>query len=56
MRIAVIGSGMAGLSCADMLERAGHAVALFDKGRGPGGRMSTKRVEVDGLAPRFERT
>lgn len=42
--IAVIGAGMAGLSCADALRSRGMAVSLFDKGRGPGGRMSTRRV------------
>lgn len=43
-RIAVIGAGMAGLSCADALRSRGMDVTLFDKGRGPGGRMSTRRV------------
>lgn len=37
---------MAGLSCADRLVDAGHRVALFDKGRGPGGRMSTRRMQT----------
>lgn len=44
MTIAIIGAGMAGLACADALMAAGKAVRLFDKGRGPGGRMSTRRV------------
>lgn len=44
MRFAIIGAGMAGLSCAQALGRGGHAVTLFDKARGPGGRMSTRRV------------
>ncbi len=44
MRVAIVGAGLAGLSCADRLKRAGHTVSLFDKGRGPGGRMSTKRL------------
>ena len=44
MRCAIIGAGMAGLACADVLKHAGHSVALFDKGRGPGGRMSTRRL------------
>lgn len=44
MRVAIVGAGMAGLSCADRLKRAGHIVSLFDKGRGPGGRMSTRRI------------
>lgn len=44
MRIAVVGAGMAGLSCADALRRIGHDITLLDKGRGPGGRMSTRRM------------
>lgn len=48
MTVAIIGAGMAGLSCARALVQAGVAVELFDKGRGPGGRMSTRRVELDG--------
>ncbi len=35
---------MAGLACADVLARAGHAINLFDKGRGAGGRMATRRI------------
>lgn len=46
MRFAIVGAGMAGLSCADRLKRAGHGVSLFDKGRGPGGRMSTRRMQT----------
>ena len=37
---------MAGLSCAEGLARIGHEVILLDKGRGPGGRMSTRRVST----------
>jgi renalase len=44
-KFAIIGSGVAGLSCARVLARAGIRVTLFDKGRGPGGRLSTRRVE-----------
>jgi len=51
MRIAIIGAGMAGLACAERLIAQGHEVRLFDKGRGPGGRMSTRRVETaEGVA------
>lgn len=46
MHVAIVGAGMAGLSCASHLVRAGHRVSLFDKGRGPGGRMSTRRMET----------
>ncbi|MFM7009564.1 MAG: NAD(P)/FAD-dependent oxidoreductase [Betaproteobacteria bacterium] len=41
--IAIIGAGIAGLSCAVRLKSLGHQVELFEKGRGPAGRMSTKR-------------
>jgi predicted NAD/FAD-dependent oxidoreductase len=46
MRVGVVGAGIAGLACADGLVRCGHEVVLFDKGRGPGGRMSTRRIET----------
>lgn len=46
MQIAVIGAGLAGLACATSLMQAGHRVSLFDKGRGAGGRMSTRRVQT----------
>ena len=54
MHVAVIGAGMAGLTCASRLVEAGHNVAVFDKGRGPGGRMATRRVEHDGATFRFD--
>jgi renalase len=44
MKFAIIGAGMSGVACADALADAGHSVTLFDKGRGPGGRMSTRRI------------
>ena len=54
MQIAIVGAGMAGLSCATRLAALGHEIALFDKGRGPGGRMATRRVEADGTMLRFD--
>ena len=44
-QVAVIGAGMAGSSCAQALTLAGHTVQVFDKSRGPGGRMATRRLE-----------
>ncbi len=41
--IAVIGAGLSGLSCAQALIQAGHTVHVFDKSKGPAGRMSTRR-------------
>ena len=54
MQIAIVGAGMAGLSCATRLAALGHELVLFDKGRGPGGRMATRRVEADGTMLRFD--
>ncbi|MFS2317494.1 NAD(P)/FAD-dependent oxidoreductase [Maricaulis sp. D1M11] len=44
MRVAVIGAGMAGLSCAARLRTFGHQVEVFEKSRGLGGRLSTRRA------------
>jgi predicted NAD/FAD-dependent oxidoreductase len=44
-KFAVIGAGIAGLSCAAALQQSGHAVRVFEKSRGAGGRMSTRRGE-----------
>lgn len=44
--IAIIGAGMAGLAAARRLAAAGHSVTLFDKSRGLGGRMATRRVDA----------
>ena len=42
--VAIIGAGMAGAACAAALQRAGLRVTLFDKSRGVGGRMATRRA------------
>lgn len=51
-RVAIIGAGIAGATCARLLCDAGFEVEVFDKSRGVGGRMSTRRSEwtdCDGL-------
>lgn len=55
--IAIIGAGITGLTAADLLVKAGRDVQLFDKGRGSGGRISTRRTEngvFDHGAPAIE--
>ena len=55
--IAVVGAGMAGLSCAQRLQKEGLDVQVFEKSRGPGGRLSSKRMgefSIDMGAPFFE--
>ena len=42
--VAVIGAGMAGLSCAQQLRQAGYSVVVVEKSRGAGGRVATRRV------------
>lgn len=43
-RIAIIGAGMTGLTCADRLANAGAQPVIFEKSRGIGGRMATRRA------------
>lgn len=52
--ILIIGAGMAGLSCAGALAKAGREVRLLDKGRGPGGRMAARRAEIAGETVSFD--
>ncbi|MGS5087773.1 NAD(P)/FAD-dependent oxidoreductase [Hydrogenophaga sp. A37] len=49
LHFAVVGAGMAGVVCARTLVQAGHRVTLFEKSRGFGGRMSTRRTEFGGF-------
>ena len=46
-RVAVIGAGMAGLVCARTLADHRLPVVLFDKSRGLGGRLATRRTDSD---------
>lgn len=54
--VAIVGAGLAGIACARQLAGRGLSVLLFDKGRKPGGRLSTRRAEettFDHGAPMF---
>jgi hypothetical protein len=52
--ILVIGGGIAGLSAASALQQAGARVTVLDKGRGPGGRMAARRLELGGAQLTFD--
>jgi predicted NAD/FAD-dependent oxidoreductase len=41
--VAIVGAGMAGVTAGRLLAERGYPVTIFDKGRGVGGRMSTRR-------------
>ncbi len=45
-QIAVVGAGIAGLSCARALVDAGHEVAIYEKSAAPGGRAATRITEL----------
>lgn len=42
--IAIVGSGLAGLTLGHCLRQHGQKVTLFEKARGPGGRLASKRA------------
>ncbi|HEY9832575.1 MAG TPA: FAD-dependent oxidoreductase [Stenomitos sp.] len=42
--IAIIGAGLAGLTCAQQLHQAGYRVVVVEKSRGVGGRLATRRL------------
>ena len=46
-RVAIVSAGIAGLTCARTLTDHGFAVTVFDKGRSPGGRTATRRINPD---------
>lgn len=43
--VGIIGAGIAGLVCAQRLHQAGLRVAIWEKSRGVGGRLATRRAE-----------
>ena len=45
LSVAVVGAGLAGLVCARQLAAAGATVTLFEKSRGLGGRLATRRAD-----------
>ena len=45
MRVVVVGAGIAGLMAAQTLVKNGHDVVVVDKGRSPGGRLATRRID-----------
>ena len=45
-KVAVVGAGLAGLTCAQVLKEAGCEVVVLEKSRGPGGRLSTRRTDA----------
>ncbi len=53
--IVILGAGVAGLSAASALVQGGQASVIFDKGRGVGGRVATRRVSLpDGTQLQFD--
>jgi predicted NAD/FAD-dependent oxidoreductase len=52
--IVIIGGGMAGLSAARGLAPSGNRILVLDKGRGAGGRMAARRVEIAGEQVSFD--
>jgi predicted NAD/FAD-dependent oxidoreductase len=49
--IAVVGAGIAGITCARTLVQAGHRVTVFEKSKGAGGRMATRDTEFGAFDP-----
>lgn len=49
MHIAIIGAGLAGLTCARYLQDRGHTVTVYERNASVGGRMSTRQTELGGF-------
>ncbi len=51
MKIGIIGAGLSGLAAGRVLAGAGHDVVVFEKSRGYGGRMATRRIQREEPIP-----
>jgi renalase len=49
MHIAIIGAGIAGLTCARGLQAQGHSVVVYEKSSDISGRMNTRQTELGGF-------
>jgi hypothetical protein len=49
MHIAIVGAGIAGLTCARQLQVQGHSVVVYEKNNDVGGRMCTRHTELGGF-------
>lgn len=49
VRVAIVGAGMTGITCAVLLRDLGYKVTIFEKSRGIGGRLATRRA-LEGLS------
>ena len=45
MRALIVGAGLAGLTCARLLRKAGYEVEVFEQSDGVGGRVRTDRFD-----------
>ncbi|MBL8148349.1 MAG: FAD-dependent oxidoreductase [Blastocatellia bacterium] len=49
LAVAVIGAGISGLACANNLRQQGFDIKVFEKSRGVGGRIATRRADLYGF-------
>lgn len=49
MHIAIIGAGLAGLTCARQLQSQGHSIVIYEKNAAVSGRMGTLETELGGF-------
>lgn len=54
MDVVVVGAGVSGLVAAGRLQATGHRVTVLDKGRSPGGRLATRRLDTPAGTARFD--